>query len=130
MCWRKGKDDVMVSVNNVDIDLLTGRELDAAIAVEVLKWKKRDSLLRGKEVYDLRDGYPVGELRYWSKDANHVREVETGIERQDKKGFYIMALIEITHGGISEDIDAWLIATATPEQRCRAALKAVLGRDL
>jgi hypothetical protein len=63
-------------------------------------------------------------VKPYSTDANHVREVEAEIERRGLKEQWISALYVIL-GGDESTCDCWDSITASPADRCKAALKAV-----
>lgn len=134
----------MSATEKLDIDTLTGRELDAAVAEEVMGAVK-DMLGNppDSDVYDWRfpDGKVVSETMLVSYSMSHfaVREVEAEIEQQGLQYQYAAHLakefgIEVfgftgKSFGNSAILasQAYSLITATPEQRSRAALRAVMG---
>ena len=117
----------------IDIDALSPRELDAAVAEVVMRWKRETR----PDGWTMPNYYWSNSANHWSTDANRAREVEAEIERRGLVPEYIIALSRLFNFG---DVYSWtdarmdvltarlfLFATATPAQRCRAALKAVMG---
>jgi hypothetical protein len=109
----------------------TGRRLDAQVHQAL--WPRHN--VEGNEYCDGAHEKSAG--RHWrdipaySTDPAAARLVEDEIERRGLQEPYVRALVggaeEATHRlwycGVD---DLWRVATATPEQRCRAAL-AVVG---
>lgn len=127
----------MSATEKLDIDTLTGRELDAAVAVEVMGWVYDPS-----EAIVIGPHYaaPNGETHYickaYSTDANAAREVEAEIERRGLVDRYVKIMVDDIEPplGLSKHfvngltwIGLFKLITATPEQRCRAAYRAVMG---
>lgn len=107
---------------------LTGRELDAAVAEEVMGW--------------------VADTHWWSNgktwlkcicawdpswDLNIASEVESEIERRGLNDLYAHYLMEQVgvdgHKPGYDESDLWKIRRATPEQVCLAALSAVRSQN-
>lgn len=134
----------------MNVDTMTEREIDAAIA-EFCGWIWIKHRVRKGEYVDLLwysdgeaptgddfDRLPSGKWIPWaldqySTDANATREMEAEIQRRNLVWEYMEALLDIVwHGDwIYEPgrMDIWSATTATPADRCRAALRVVLGRD-
>lgn len=92
---------------------LTGRELDAAVAQEVIGW----------------DCQPW-EAYYYHLSLVLVHDVESAIERRWLVKEYIRALCDLLKVPVDESwvwTEAWAFRRATPEQICRAAIIAVRG---
>lgn len=130
----------MSQAKSLDIDTLTGRELDAAVMVEIMGWTQTDLEQDPHELpapfpfWKMPEGGPVLYIegaKKFSSDANHVREVEAEIERRGCTYMYIYWLKrDVSEMYDHDDMDNgdWFkIVNATPEQRCRAALRAVMG---
>ncbi len=125
----------------IDIDAVSaGPELDALVAEHVMGWiyDPSEAIVIGP-----RYAEPNGETHYaceaYSTDASRVREVEAEIERRGLTYQYAAWLakefdIEVfgftdknfNHAAILAE-QAYKLITATPEQRCRAAYRAVMG---
>lgn len=69
------------------------------------------------------------ETPFYSSDYNDCRLVEDEIERRGRWEIYLHYLLyELDiYGEVYSEKDIWKCMRATPEQRCRAALKAVKG---
>lgn len=99
---------------------LTPRERDAEIAQMVFRWSAADMRLLG----DLRD------VPHYTTDHAACRLVEDEIERQKLQAAFTIALGEVL--GYTDQIhdrgakELWEMVTATPEQRCEAAWRAML----
>ncbi len=120
----------------IDIDALSPRDLDRGVAEMVLGLSVMWNGLRW-EIARYRQGniYEfISSIDPYSTDANVVREVEAEIERRGLSGRYVTRLIYETHPDNSPmwiregpPVDTFKLITATPAQRCRAALKAVMA---
>lgn len=100
----------------MDIDSLEGRELDSAVAE--FFFKKDPAVARHIP-------------QHYSSDYNACRKIEDEIERRGRWEIYLHYLLyelNVYEGyeGFSEE-DIWKCMRATPEQRCRAALKMEKG---
>ncbi len=121
----------MSQIERVDIDAVpVGPELDAVVAVEVMGWTRVEG--KKRVFWTLNKGYIFGGLRGFSTDANAVREVEAEIERRGLMVEYIKMLISVVFNGKRDEtilfLDDWFQAVhASAEQRCRAALRVVMG---
>jgi hypothetical protein len=118
----------------IDIDALTDRELDALVAAKVMGWERAEAgpagLFSG-DPWTGQDGMLRG-LPEYSTDANRVREVEAEIERRGLELPYVDILVKIVLPTAENYRDlmrmgVFALITATPEQRCRAAYRAVMG---
>ncbi len=124
----------------IDIDTLTGRELDAAVAEVVMGWVKAPDDFEPPEMFTRtpgnawwikRNGIPIVKPTLYDSPF-WAREVEDEIERRGKSAKYVRLLMEelgLDHlfGGTIDGLHLFKLITATPEQRCRAAYKAVMG---
>lgn len=72
-----------------------------------------------------RPAYPLE----WDEDAVPIREVEASIARRGLQEAYVAALALLVTGNYidCESVELFLLVTAGPQQRCRAALAAVRG---
>ncbi len=112
------------------------RELNKQVAGEVMGWKK----LGWYPLAGIPPGTPVTPITYavevpdYSGSMDAAFEMEEEIERQGEEWPYSSALLLIAcaHEGFRpEDVgDTWDIIHATPEQRCKAALKTVREKKL
>ena len=129
-----------------------GPELDALVLASVMGWQWVP--LRGGDgstrqlLWDPAWGRPAdhpsadefrtlpgGRLVPWdaprpSADANAARDVEERVAQRRLQYPYTVALVAMLQGGATKKAtegwrEAWAAARATPEQRCRAALRAV-----
>jgi hypothetical protein len=74
-----------------------------------------------------------GILPHYTADLTAARLVEDEIERRGLQSVYAVHLMTLLCGGwanneglyILEEDDLWTLLRATPEQRCRAALRAM-----
>lgn len=102
-------------------------ELDAAVAERVMGWKKHPHVGRTW----IENGWKWHS--HWSptEDPAQARMVEDEIDRRELIYAYIRALIDITEMSKSPNglAQCWLIAHATPLQRCEAALRAAGGNQ-
>ncbi len=132
----------MPQVKTIDIDALTGRDLDAAVAEVVMGLKRVFSLDSNWIGNDGTVGQAVKEfkdLKEYSADERYVREVEAEIER---RGLHYQYAAHLAMGFGIEAFgftgknfnnaaplagNLFALITATPTQRCRAALKAVMA---
>lgn len=116
----------------IDIDAVSGRELDALVAEHVMKY--------GQVAGKFSDWIAPSGMRYVNAELpefssiNRVwfREVEVEIERRGLPTKYIRMLMkELGLGDLfGETVDSiylFELVHATPAQRCRAALKAVMN---
>lgn len=138
-----------------DIDALQGRELDAAVAENImgLCWhdfepKNKTSQRAKKFVCSKcglsRFGGDAHTPPHYSESRQAIAEFENEIERRGLTWEYVEALSEIVAPGYAHVFSSvselekrehyicgsdllWRIAHASTEQRCRAALKAVGG---
>lgn len=130
----------------IDIDALSDRELDAMIAEHVMQckifWEKHAS---GNKPRCDCPGANSAMIRphgnnLWgyikSYSANHTAayEMEEEIKRRGLEIKYSYCLSCIVFDGMETHkmtmySKYWLIAHATPKQRCRAALRVVMGNN-
>ena len=136
---------------------LTGRQLDAAVAERVMgcsvksraAWPDGKPLTHGVLAYKLHDrdgnempphhssvfgwGWGTSEDEAWSMVPSYstscdaVATVRAEIERRGLQNHFCSILDDMTNDDPGMLIDAWAFLNATPEQQCRAALKAVEG---
>lgn len=103
---------------------MTDRELDAAVATEVMGWS---DYRQGKD-FDYMSDRPC---RLWCPTWRHEDNevVESEIERRGLVGRYLLELAGILD--LSKTTNTyeqhWRIRRATPRQICEAALAAVRG---
>lgn len=129
---------------------LQGRALDAAVAERVMGWRKMrmgadingrndgdllvSALTTESQEQAIRSQLPtMGRIpeyslvpRY-SSNYNAICEVRAEIERRGLQNHFCSILDDMTNDDPGMLIDAWAFLNATPEQQCRAALKAVEG---
>jgi len=129
---------------------LSGRALDAAVAERVMGWRviSEKDWLNWHYLVDVKDLVLGGDGLYLvdrasagcrttgnvfspSSDDNDTRKVRAEIERRGLQHQLIVALMEEVNVpdqyGIWFSGDAFVLLNASPEQQCRAALKAVEG---
>ncbi len=108
---------------------LTDRELDTLIAEKVMEWQRQDG-------YNYWMTFPAGGtfelhglIATWSPSTNisDAMEVEDRIAELGLGNEYIGALRDVTGADAMSFTwqQDWLIAHATPRQRCEAALAAI-----
>lgn len=117
-------------------DEMKPRERDALVAAKIMEWS--ESALRYVRTED--GDYFSGEdgLPDYTTDYNACREVEDRIERQGLQESYLNALVHICDPDAhpQDDLDMWRVTSVrtdnlwslvhgAPEQRCRAALRAM-----
>ena len=106
-------------------------EAQGQVPARQVLWDPRWGRPRGS-ADDFRE-LPDGRLVPWdaprpSADAGAARDVEEQIERRRLQYPYLVALASVVPDGRSGSQDwrdTWAALRATPEQRCRAALRAV-----
>jgi hypothetical protein len=114
------------------LSMQVGRELDDPVAEIVMGWRTSTEW-RGFYWVSGENGIREAEKPSWrpTKDISTVWKVEERIAELQLEGQYIKALCDIV--GTPRDgmrfhaMDDWRIVHATPEQRCKAALLAVMG---
>lgn len=136
----------------IDIDAVSGRELDALVAEWVMRWaiqpvgaKEYPVIIReypsfvfysfdSTEGWHYRSEHALEEKWSPSQKRDHAAQVEVEIERRGLQGEYVEHLIDkVFPDGLywRKEIDykgaIFPLITATPAQRCRAALRAVQG---
>jgi hypothetical protein len=98
-----------------------GPKLDALTAERVFGWKnvhKHQGALVGKR-QDKAGRWRLAQVPYYSTNPIHSYSIEEQVKQVGRLGQYLRELIRITHAkNIPSD---W----ASPDQRCRAAIKAV-----
>lgn len=130
--------------SEINANKLTGRELDTAVAEQVMGWKRVVSRSAIKRLSHYGDGdwwhAPNGEgfaenVPPYSTDHAAAFAVEEEIKRRGWCNEYIVALMELF--GIDEQKpvydgvwtptydELWMFIHATAEQKCRAALNTV-----
>ncbi len=133
----------MIQTKPIDIDALrAGRELDRAVAVEVMEWEllppnnefDGDIYFRLPDFSGVNGGGVMGieDIPRYSTFHPYTVVVEEYIERRGLADAYITRLVREVYPGypsgfikeVPHHFDVFKIITATPEQRCRAALKA------
>lgn len=106
---------------------LDGRELDAAVAREILgrdvDWRRED----GGRVLLIVDGDEPSPCPRYSSDAGAARALERELDRRGLDEAYVDHLLkqERPQLGIVDTLeyrDVWNILHAGPARRCRAAL--------
>ena len=101
-----------------------GPELDALVASKVMGWKKvhresgKSNLYRGKKP-DKLGRWRTAYVRHYSTDPTDAYLVDKRMEELKLSTKYVKELAKIT------DALNMPIGWASPEQRCRAALKTV-----
>lgn len=110
---------------------LSGRQLDAAVAVEVFAHDVKEGGGRATWRYRPKGWRWWQMLPYYSTSLDDASGVEAEIETRGLWEFYIHYLIiQVKVDGFKpcyDEMDLWQICRATPEQICRAALAAVRG---
>lgn len=134
----------MTQAKHIDIDAVSaGPELDALVAVHVMGWELMPPIPQPDDgcadIY-YRDGdwslVALEDMSAFSTDANCVREVEAEIRQQGLAGKYVACLVrKVDPNNRSvytpeSELDLFPLIHATPEQRCRAAYKAVMGEGI
>lgn len=107
-----------------DIDAMTGPELSAAVAREVMGWRP---MTFGHGWVDRRDVYTPPEMwqpHYDRNDAHRVlmRCEELGIARDIRRHLW-----EAMMADLQNKYESWFYLTVDPAIICRAALRAVRG---
>ncbi|MEK3717939.1 hypothetical protein [Paenibacillus sp. FSL R7-0333] len=103
-----------------------GPELDMFVAQIVMGWR-----LEGDMLHCGPKGWRVAEDYYPSNHIGDTWEMEEQIAVLEKEGYYVKALCDVV--GTPRDgtrilaMDDWRMLHAKPEQRCKAALIAVLN---
>lgn len=121
-----------------------GRELDALVAERVMGWadinqgtRKWTGIPPGRrsDTFSLAQFVAVS---HYSTDIAAAWIVTRKIKDLDLKHEYVVALVNIIFANVKGGVEctmnwlkatsdfAWLMIHATPEQRCQAALKAVV----
>lgn len=101
-----------------------GPELDALIASKVMGWKKvhretgKTNLYRGKKP-DKLGRWRIANVRQYSTDPADAYLIDKRMEELGLSAKYVKELAKITHA------QKMPVGWASPEQRCRAALKIV-----
>lgn len=128
-----------VSAEKIDIDAVSaGPKLDKVVAELVMRWKPitlNGTILQWRVPWEADDGRNVQALTIFpfSTDERYAAQVEAEIERRELSFDYTKALFYevvkedyMTYEGMT-GIELFQLITATPEQRCRAAYRAVAG---
>lgn len=115
-----------------------GIQLDQWVSVHVMGFEIRKEYLRDQSFYEFyyREGYKYENVHYpdeWqpSRFIDVAWEVEEHIAVLEKEGHYVNALCDVV--GTPRDgtrvlaMDDWRMLHAKPDQRCKAALLAVLN---
>ena len=117
----------MIETKQIDIDTLTGRELDAAVAEVVMGWTSAGGVQYARRG---ETGFTIV-LPEFSTDERYAAQVEAEIERRGWTYMYIYWLerdvSEMYEHDDMDNGDWFKIVNATPEQRCRAAYRAVMS---
>lgn len=123
----------------MNIDTMTEREMDVAVAEHVMghdvlggvtqHTKSGDTWETRENCYICATGTKVIDLPHYTTDANATREMEAEIQRRGLWLEYTYALLGYDNIEEMNTEDLWKVITATPADRCRAALRVVLGRD-
>jgi hypothetical protein len=128
----------------MDIDTMKETDINLAVAKHVMQWKPDAYLhLWKSDEHNMRTTsrsvIPRTPCKFFlpSTDANATREMEAEIQRRGLADEYGTQLWEaMTSGGqyrgtgyIDDGEDAFLLATLSPIERCRAALRVVLGSE-
>lgn len=110
---------------------MTDAELDRAIAVEVMGWKSVEAAPEDWEhaAYWQTEKGTMAEF-FWipSTDPRQIRQVEGCIKQRGLIEDYVRELRRVLyrdHGDDDTMPQLWRFVTATPRQRCHAALLAV-----
>ncbi len=124
----------------IDIDAVpVGVGLDALVATVIMGWKQAEGENHGGpgwrffKIADKENGpiYLQDHVDKFSTDANHVCEVESEIERRGLQWSYEVCLLHQVWKPdglhVKRPEGNFDLINATPEQKCRAALKAVMG---
>jgi hypothetical protein len=98
-----------------------GPQLDALTAEKVFGWKnvhKREGALVGKKE-DRAGRWRLAKVPYYSTNPVHAYSIEERIKQLGRLDRYHKELLKITHA--NKVPSEW----ASPDQRCRAAIKAM-----
>lgn len=133
----------------MNIDTMTEREIDAVVAQHIFNCSvlhekyatpinvntipRCDCLGANSASVRPHSDNVWGYIKHYSTDANATREMEAEIQRRGLEYDYCLALVEITEAHnyyVDNPGYLWALATASPADRCRAALRVVLGRDI
>jgi hypothetical protein len=98
-----------------------GPKLDALTVEKVFGWKnvhKHEGSLVGKK-QDKVDRWRLAKVPYYSTNPIHASSIEERMKQLGRLDQYLRELFRLTR---SKSIPSFL---ATPDQRCRAAIKAV-----
>ena len=113
---------------------LSGRALDAAVAERVMGFRKlahTDNLplIGGWWLEPNTEADWTCEVPYYSIDLNYTALVRAEIERRGLVGMFLIELTTAIDPGVTVGPydRQWAFFNASPEQQCRAALKAVEG---
>jgi len=140
---KQAMSDTQLKLTDAEIDALEGEALRVAVADMVMGWSIDESEHFAINA-NINKRYYVGATREvwlyeWLPDvnANAAREVEAEIERRGLQGEYLTILCRQNKPAPSNPLDwPWWeygkytmfgVFTASPADRCRAALKAVRG---